>query len=41
MPERALSSRMADAALAALLAVAGVAEIWVPFSSRQGGASGW
>jgi signal transduction histidine kinase len=32
---------VADAALAALLAVAGVAEIWVPFSSRQGEASGW
>ena len=41
MPERALSSRVADALLAALLAAAGVAEIWVPFSSRQGTASGW
>ena len=41
MPERALSSRVADAALATLLAVVGVAEIWVPFSSRQGAGSGW
>nr|WP_294693386.1 sensor histidine kinase [uncultured Friedmanniella sp.] len=41
MPGRALSSRVADAALALVLAAAGVAEIWVPFNSRQGVASGW
>jgi signal transduction histidine kinase len=39
--ERLVSPRLFDAMLATALAIIGLAEVWVPFSSRQGSGSAW